>query len=130
MRATRSETQGPRHSRCGIAYWGVQGGGGKAYRAISEDGIHFKRAAEIVREPNVRWLGALTAVNGAMRFYGTSDRGIWCTESVDGVMWSYVDGADTAISKVPGADPGVAFLPNGDAIVTATVMKPIIKPTR
>lgn len=108
----------------------IQGGGGKAYHAISDDGIHFKRVAEIVREPNVRWLGALTAVNGAMRFYGTSDRGIWCTESVDGVMWSYVDGADTAISKVPGADPGVAFLPNGDAIVTATVMKPISKPMR
>lgn len=107
-----------------------RGGGGKAYHAISADGLKFARVADLSRDPNERWLGALTAVNGAMRFYGTSDRGIWCTESVDGVMWSYVDGADTAISKVPGADPGVAFLPNGDAIVTATVMKPIMKPTR
>jgi hypothetical protein len=103
----------------------IQGGGGKAYHAISDDGIHFKRVAEIAREPNVRWLGALTAVNGAMRFYGTSDRGIWCTQSLDGVMWTHVDGADTALSKIPGADPGIAFLPNGDAILTATVMKPI-----
>ena len=107
-----------------------RGGGGKAYHAISADGLKFARVADLSRDPNERWLGALTAVNGAMRFYGVSDRGIWCTESVDGVMWSYVDGADTAISKVPGADPGVAFLPNGDAIVTATVMKPIMKPTR
>ena len=108
----------------------IQHGGGRAFHAISADGLKFTRVADIAREPNVRWLGALTAVNGAMRFYGTSDRGIWCTQSVDGVMWSYVDGADAAPTKVLGADPGVAFLANGDAIVTATVMKPIMKPTR
>ena len=117
---------------CAVARFGpawhlvcpIQDGGGRAYHAISDDGIRFTRVAEIVREPNARWLGALTAVNGAMRFYGTSDRGIWCAQSVDGVAWTRIDGADAAISKVPGADPGVAFLPNGDAIVTATVIKP------
>ena len=117
---------------CAVARFGpawhlvcpIQDGGGRAYHAISDDGIRFTRVAEIVREPNARWLGALTAVNGAMRFYGTSDRGIWCAQSVDGVVWTRIDGADAAISKVPGADPGVAFLPNGDAIVTATVIKP------
>ena len=117
---------------CAVARFGpawhlvcpIQDGGGRAYHAISDDGIRFTRVAEIVREPNARWLGALTAVSGAMRFYGTSDRGIWCAQSVDGVAWTRIDGADAAISKVPGADPGVAFLPNGDAIVTATVIKP------
>ena len=101
------------------------GGGGKAYHAISADGLKFARVADLSRDPNERWLGALTAVNGAMRFYGVSDRGIWCEQSLDGVVWSPIAGIRATPIKVPGADPGVAFLPNGDAIVTATVMKPM-----
>jgi len=102
----------------------IQRGGGKAYHAVSDDGLKFTRVADLERAPNERWLGALVAVDGAIRFYGTSDRGIWCARSADGVSWSPLAPGHADTVAVPGADPGVAFLPSGDFIVTATVMKP------
>lgn len=103
----------------------IQKGAGRAYHAVSEDGLKFTRVADLSRGPNERWLGAVVAVDGALHFYGTSDRGIWCARSADGVLWTAPpEGTHAAAPKVAGADPGVAFLSDGDAIVTATVMKP------
>ena len=97
---------------------------GKAYHAISEDGVKFARVADISRDANERWLGAVVAVDGALHFFGTSDRGIWSARSADGKTWSDPAPGHAAAPKVAGADPGIAFLANGDAIVTATVMQP------
>ena len=116
---------------CAVAKFGpawhlfapIQGAAGKAYHAVSEDGLAFRRVADVAREPNERWLGAVVAVDGAMHFYGTSDRGLWCARSSDGVAWTAPQPGHAAAPRVPGADPGIVFLPNGDAIVTATVMK-------
>lgn len=103
----------------------IQKGGGRAYHAVSDDGLKFTRVADLSRAPSERWLGAVVAVDGALHFYGSSDRGIWCARSADGVAWTEPpQGIHAAAPKVQGADPGVAFLPDGDAIVTATVMKP------
>lgn len=102
----------------------IQKSAGKAYHAVSDDGLQFTRVADVASDANQRWLGAVVAVDGAMHFYGTSDRGIWCARSSDGVQWNAPQPGHAAAPRVPGADPGVVFLPNGDAIVTATVMKP------
>ena len=102
----------------------IQKSPGGAYHAISEDGVKFTRVADVARDANERWLGAAVAVDGALHFYGTSDRGIWCARSADGKTWSEPAPGHAAAPKVEGADPGIAFLANGDAIVTATVMKP------
>lgn len=102
----------------------IQRGGGGAYHAVSDDGLRFTRVADLARSPNERWLGAAVAVDGAIHFYGTSDQGIWCARSSDGAAWSAPAPGHAAAPRVPGADPGIVFLPDGDAIVTATVMKP------
>ena len=86
--------------------------------------MKFTRIADVTRDASERWLGAVVAVDGALHFYGTSDRGIWCARSADGKTWSEPAPGHAAAPKVTGADPGVAFLASGDAIVTATVMKP------
>ncbi len=102
----------------------IQKSPGAGYHAISEDGVKFTRVADVTRDASERWLGAVVAVDGALHFYGTSDRGIWCARSADGKTWSEPAPGHAAAPKVAGADPGVAFLASGDAIVTATVMKP------
>lgn len=117
---------------CAVARFGptwhlfapIQKSPGKAYHAISDDGVKFKRVADVAREPNQRWLGAVVAVDGALHFYGTSDRGIWSARSADGATWSAPAPGHAEAPRVDGADPGIVFLPSGDAIVTATIMQP------
>lgn len=93
---------------------------GRAYHAVSSDGLEFHRVADLELDGGARWLGALMEHEGALHFHGTSDHGLWHARSTDGEHWQV---ADESLA-VPGADPGVVMMPNGALLVTATVMKP------
>lgn len=123
-----SPKQSPQRKRQGPGPGNGQGNGpdsdhsatnGKAYHATSTDGINFTRIGDLDIAVQGSWLGALVAIDGQLRFYGGSQRGIWCARSSDGEKWII----DKQFIALPGADPGVAILPNGEMVFVATVMK-------
>ncbi len=95
----------------------IQGADGTAYRATSNDGLNFVRQADLVGPATNRWLGAMIQIPKGARFYGTSNSGVWSARSTNGSAWT----VDTPSPGLPGADPGVAALPDGTLIVTLTV---------
>ncbi len=95
----------------------IQGADGSAYRATSTDGLNFVRQPNLSGATTNRWLGALVQIPKGLRFYGTSNAGVWSARTTDGASWTL----DATPSGVPGADPGVAVLPDGTLIVVATV---------
>lgn len=96
-------------------YSPVQTGLGSAYHATSRDGLAFARDPDVAL-PGVRWLGAATSDGNRIRFYGTSDQGIWTSASVDGASaWSPLERI-----RVPGADPGVVEESDGSRLVLVT----------
>lgn len=87
---------------------------GFAYHAVSRDGVSFERAPD-VSLPDVNWLGAALVSGGAIRFYGTSDRGLWTATSADGASWS-----PPGFFSIQGADPGVVEDPDGSRLFLVT----------
>jgi hypothetical protein len=95
-------------------YSPIQTGRGLAYHAVSSDGLRFERAAN-VSLPDVRWLGAAVRSDAGVRFYGTSDRGLWTAASSDGASWSA-----PAFLTLQGADPGVVENLDGSRLFLVT----------
>jgi hypothetical protein len=96
-------------------YSPVQTGLGSAYHATSRDGLAFTRESDVTL-PGVRWLGAATSDGARLRFYGTSDQGIWTAASVDGASaWSPLERI-----RVQGADPGIVEENDGSRFVLVT----------
>jgi hypothetical protein len=95
-------------------YAPIQAGRGSGYHAVSRDGLSFDRAADVFLA-DVRWLGAAVAAAGAIRFYGTSDRGLWTALSADGAAWSA-----PGFIALQGADPGVVENGDGSRLLLVT----------
>lgn len=89
---------------------------GTAFRATSSDGLNFVRQADLVGASTNRWLGAMIQIPKGLRFYGTSNTGIWSARSTNGSIWNI----DSVTYPIPGADPGVVSLPNGSILMTVT----------
>lgn len=94
----------------------IQAADGTAYRATSTDGLNFVRQADLAGPQTNRWLGAMIQIPKGLRFYGTSNTGIWSARSTNGATWVI----DSATYPVAGADPGVVALPNGSILMTVT----------
>lgn len=81
--------------------------GGRAYHAVSSDGLHFERRDDVSIEGDARWLGNVQSVDGSLVFIGTGrlsgsrGGGIWLAESRDGTTWKALD-----TPAMRGADPG------------------------
>jgi hypothetical protein len=85
----------------------IQGQDGRAYHAESEDGLVFRRAADVDVPGRRAWLGTAVSLPRGIRFYGTG-QGVWSAESLDGSKWNVNPG-----ERSLGADPGVAKATNG-----------------
>jgi hypothetical protein len=92
----------------------IQTGRGSGYHAVSRDGLSFERVGDVF-VPDVRWLGAAVTDSSAIRFYGTSDRGLWTSASVDGASWSV-----PSVITLQGADPGVVENADGSRLLLVT----------
>jgi hypothetical protein len=92
----------------------VQDGRGKAYHAVSEDGLEFRRLDDLVLGGDLQWLGCAVAIEAGLRFYG-SGMGGWSALSPDGSEWAMNSGVRTG-----GVDPGVASLGNGRVLMILT----------
>jgi hypothetical protein len=92
----------------------IQSGRGGGYHAVSRDGLLFERVADVF-VPEVRWLGAAVTSANTIRFYGTSDRGLWTSASADGASWP----APSFIA-LQGADPGVVENADGSRLLLVT----------
>ncbi|MBI4533646.1 MAG: exo-alpha-sialidase [Candidatus Melainabacteria bacterium] len=95
-------------------YAPVQGTRGVGYHAISQDGLHFRRLANVELQGAENWLGCVLPTNNGLRFYGTG-HGVWSAWSPDGTRWHKEHG-----SRTPGADPAVAATMNGKLIMIVT----------
>ena len=87
-----------------------------AFRATSIDGLNFVREADVTGTSSKRWLGAMIQIPKGLRFYGTSNSGIWSARTTNGATWVM----DSSTYPVAGADPGVVVLPNGSILMTVT----------
>lgn len=88
---------------------------GIGYHAISRDGLHFERQADLRLPGRGRWLGNLVSDGGRLLFFGTGP-GPWPASSADGRRWDL----PSASVAVPGADPGVVRLPDGSWLLAVT----------
>ena len=96
----------------------IQGADGAAYRATSSNGLYFVRQADLVGPSTNRWLGAMIQIPKGVRFYGSSNSGIWSARTTNGSTWTL----DATPTGVAGADPGVAVLPDGTLVFTVTIL--------
>jgi hypothetical protein len=87
---------------------------GRAYHAVSEDGLKFKRLDDVQIEGRRHWLGCAQSDGEKITFYGTGG-GIWTATSEDGASW-----VPTSPVPVRGADPGVIRNSDGSLLVIAT----------
>ncbi|MSR29704.1 MAG: hypothetical protein EXS03_09070 [Phycisphaerales bacterium] len=121
----RFEVTGQMVIDCAVAQLGstwqliapIQNADGTAFRATSSDGLNFVRQADLAGPATNRWLGAMIQIPKGLRFYGSSNAGVWSARTTNGSSWTL----DTVPVGVAGADPGVAALPDGSLVVTATV---------
>lgn len=95
-------------------YAPVQNQTGRAYHAVSEDGLRFTRRPDIQLPGSGNWLGCAVTTADGLRFYGTGPGG-WSATSRDGATWKL--DPDT---RMPGADPGVAPIRDGRYLLIAT----------
>lgn len=95
---------------------------GTGYHATSQDGLNFKRVADVWMPAGRRWLGNAVSDGKEITFFGTgSDQpglqgGLWQATSPDGFSWSQ----PTDLPEVPGADPAALRLKDGTWLVMAT----------
>ena len=73
-----------------------------AYSGTSADGVSFTRGANLASTGGMNWTGNLIALSNELRFYGSSNRGIWWSASHDGKQWG-----SATWTGVRGGDPGI-----------------------
>jgi hypothetical protein len=83
-----------------------------AYYASSADGLNFTRGQDIPSSIGINWTGNLLEVSDKLRFYGSSMRGTWYSDSADGSGWS-----QPTMLKVNGGDPAVARTAQGNYLM-------------
>lgn len=89
-------------------YAPVPGRTGLGYHAVSEDGLKFKRVADVTVPGQRDWLGNVIQHNNGLRFYGSGREGGWVAFSKDGATWELeMRGGQR------GADPGVVQTKTG-----------------
>ena len=88
---------------------------GTGYRAVSRDGLHFERVADVINPAGDHWLGSLVSDGTGLAFFGTG-RGTWPLRSQDGASWR----PDDAAFRIPGADPGAVRLCDGGWLLVVT----------
>jgi len=96
-------------------YAPVQGQMGRAYHAVSEDGLNFTRQPDVTVPGNRQWLGCVIPAKKGLRFYGSGGPGGWCAESRDGAIWRLTEDSPNA-----GADPGVVQTAAGRHLAIGT----------
>lgn len=89
----------------------IQNQRGKAYHAVSDDGLKFTRSADLSIQARGSWLGCGLVVDGKLRFYGTGLSAV----SADGDSWTIEENY-----RAVGADPGVVKTAAGEFIMIAT----------
>lgn len=95
---------------------GAQPPGGNGYHAVSRDGLHFERVADVkLASSRDRWLGNLLSDGGRMLFFGTGP-GPWPVASRDGTTWEPASPS----TRISGADPGAVKLRDGSWLLLAT----------
>lgn len=85
------------------------------YHALSRDGLHFERVADVTLPAGSRWLGNLLSDGGRLVFFGTGV-GPWPVASADGVSWQ----PEAPGTQLPGADPGAVKLKDGHWLLVVT----------
>ncbi|MBX7246636.1 MAG: hypothetical protein K1X53_14160 [Candidatus Sumerlaeaceae bacterium] len=88
---------------------------GVGYHAVSKDGLHFTREPDVLMGSGARWLGNALSDGKYLYFFGTSNRGMWMSSSIDGTTWTRA-----RTFNVQGADPGAAMLKDGGVLLLAT----------
>ncbi len=90
-------------------YAGVQDTPGRGYHAVSTDGLHFRRVADVSLPIQGNWLGCAVPTAEGLRFYGSGGPRGWCAVSRDGAEWTLARDFSGGV----GADPGVAPVADG-----------------
>ena len=96
-------------------YAPIQGRRNRAYHAVSEDGLNFRRMSD-VDTGDITFLGCAVVDGDRLRFYGTGPGGVRSAISDDGERWTVEEG----IRLDGGADPGVVRLPDGRWLMVYT----------
>jgi len=96
-------------------YAPVQGQAGRAYHAVSEDGLNFTRQPDVTVPGDRQWLGCVIPVKEGLRFYGSGGPGGWSAVSSDGSNWQLTEDSPNA-----GADPGVVQTTAGRYLAIGT----------
>ena len=89
---------------------------GVGYHAISTDGLHFARAADVRIEGRRQWLGNAQTDGREINFYGTGVDGVWTALSADGQTWSSLK----TLTGLRAADPGAVTLADGSLLIIGT----------
>jgi hypothetical protein len=93
----------------------IEGQQGKAYHAVSDDGLRFKREADLAIPGLRQWLGCAVPTARGVRFYGSGKAGIWSAVSADGGKWELEPG-----TRGWGQDPAVVETRDGRWLMIAT----------
>jgi len=93
----------------------VQGSQNEGYHAVSEDGLVFRRVADVAVPVRGSWIGNAIVRNHALWFYGSGGQEGWLARSNDGAEWQLIS---TALRV--GGDPAIVSLKNGKDLLVAT----------
>ena len=99
-------------------YAPIPGERGRAYHAVSDDGLSFQRLPDVEVE-GMDFLGCAVVDGEVLRFYGTGPGGVRSATSDDGERWT----VERGVRVEGGADPGVAKLPDGRWLMVYTRLR-------
>lgn len=88
---------------------------GRGYHAVSVNGRDFVRQLDVTVSGDRRFLGAVLADGGGLRFYGTGAGGGWIGFSADGNEWKVEEAG-----RFGGADPGAVVTKDGRVLLVTT----------
>lgn len=89
---------------------------GVGYHAVSQDGLDFKRAADVAIAGRRHWLGDVKSNGETLAFFGSGEGGLWTATSNNGETWTL----GASIRGVPVADPGTVELNDGALLIVGT----------
>lgn len=96
-------------------YAPIPGARDRAYHAVSEDGLNFRRLSD-VDTGGIAFLGCAVVDGDRLRFYGTGPGGVQSAISDDGERWA----VERGVRLDGGADPGVVRSPSGKWLMVYT----------
>lgn len=93
----------------------IGGQRGRAYHAVSKDGLNFERKEDVSVPGRGTWIGNVVALAQGMKFYGSGPEGVWAATSADGSIWQKDNGA-----RAEGGDPAVWQWKDGNFVMIVT----------